>query len=479
VTNTTLQDRRLDAERRLDDLRLETSDNDGESGDRRRGPLAIAGLTVLRLAVALPYLLRGPKLFRDDFAFSAAGRFGGVWQAAGRFDRLGRPVGWLINCLQFGVIGPHPLVLYLFQSAVGVAVVVTLFLVARRFLPEFVAVGVAAMWALLPNHSSIDHWASQAGVLVGLLLFLVGVHRLVVACDRGRSGWPAVVWLAASCACYEATIPMAMIAVVVVPLVIERRVRARLAVGGVASLGALTGWTLTHSWRVGYHVPVPKGWADVSLVVLSNFGAGIAPSVALGSVVFVVSAVAIALALVRFSRLRGQWTAIDWMVPAGLAIIVVGTIPFVKFPISVYGMNDRANVVSSVGAATVWVGLLALMVRYRLAVAASAVALALLVVPSLWQRDRNYWRAGTDAEQTVRAVEARFAHPRSDVVVGPTIPNRGGVVGADVTWAVSAALEVSTGDRSAGAVVAPDPAAFDRSPPDRRIDLRTVLAPSR
>src|SRR5258708_1611724 len=110
----------------------------------RRDAYLVVALVALKATIALPYLLRGPKLLMDDFAFSAGGRFIGVGHAAEYSDRFGRPMAFLINNLEFGGIGPHPLPLYLLQVAVGAAVAVSLFVVAKRFLPIGWAVAVAA-----------------------------------------------------------------------------------------------------------------------------------------------------------------------------------------------------------------------------------------------------------------------------------------------------------------------------------------------
>ena len=444
----------------------------------RRGgarPVVLA-LILLQLVAGLPYLIRGPKLLMDDFAFSYGGRFQSLGHAAEWSDRFGRPLAFVINNFEFRVIGPHPLPLFLLQVAVEAATAAALFAVVDMFVSRPLAEAVAACWILLPNHSAVDHWAAQLNLLVGLLLLCLGIRALVKACDTGRSAIGATALLLLSCACYEATIPLAAVAFVAVPLLRTGRLRPRLSSGGIAAVALLAIWMLRHNWRFAYHLPVPKGWADLTQVPLAEFGPGLTRTVRSGDALFVVATIAIAVAVGAsihraFAR---QMTPEDWMIPAGLVVIVAGMLPFVKFPIQVYGMNDRANVVASVGSALVWVGVLAQLARRHVAASVVAVLLALgVVVPSRLQRDFNYWRAGTDAEQTLQAIRALPASP-GIIVVGPEAPNRGGVVGVGASWALSSAAALLTG-RPAIEVSVATAGELDVAPASQRLNLHTVL----
>jgi hypothetical protein len=157
-------------------------------------------------------------------------------------------------------------------------------------------------------------------------------------------------------------------------------------------------------------------------------------------------------------------------------MIVVGAVPFAKFPLSVMGVNDRANVVSSVGAAMVWVGLGAIVWRVRLAGTVAAITFCAVVAPVHLLQDRAYDRAGSDAVRLVHELREDFPHPDGPIVVGPAPINRRGVVGLLANLDTTPAVQLAYGDRRLLARVAQDQTDFARATEPLRFDqLRGVV----
>ncbi|MBV8161780.1 MAG: hypothetical protein JO265_12720 [Acidimicrobiia bacterium] len=434
----------------------------------------IVGLALLVIVLALPYAVRGPKLFLDDWWVLRNRQFSGTLGAAGHQQAVARPGAWLVFTLAFGVFGRHPLPLYVLQTLLNAAVAALLYLVLHRFLSRELAAAVVVVRAVLPNHSAMDHWASTLTIVVALLLLLVGGVLLIRACDRQQRPWAAVALFVASGLCYEATLPMEGALLIAVPLLTTRRLRWDALVVGGAAVGATGLWALTHAWR-----GIPSGYGDVTVEYTVQFGRGIAFSDATGKLLAGVAAAGVAVVLWRLlaPSFRGRVVLGDGLVLAGLLTIALGTLPFVKFPITVLGINDRADVITSIGGAMVWVGLGDLLwraTRRRPAVVVGA-ALAFLccVVPARFQRDQSYWRAGEDAEQLLAALRRTFPHPSGPIVVGPAARNRNGVVGLVADWDTSAALQLDSDDPTLRARITPDKAAYLAAPETLRFNLLT------
>jgi hypothetical protein len=444
------------------------------SGNRSDWAVATA-LVGLAAARAVPYLVRGPKLFLDDWWALRNARFSGAFGAAGHEQLIARPGAWLVFNIEFGLIGRHPVALYLVQTALNAGVVVALFIVARRFLGPWTAAGVSATWALLPNHSAMDHWASTMQIVVALLFLTVGVGLVARATDRGTGMWPAILCFLVGGLCYEAVLPAAGLALLAVPLLCRGHVRWDAVLRGGVAIGLAGAWALAHSWR-----PVPGRYADVSLVWTDHFGAGVSPSITSGRLLATIAIVAVAAALGRLllPSVRQLAGPPERLVIAGLIVIVIGVLPFVKFPIAVIGINDRANVVSSVGAAMVWTGLLAMLVRWRRMIGiAGILTLMSFAVSARWERDRSYWRAGRDAEVIVDALTRRFPAPAGEVLIGPAALNRSGVVGLVSDWDTSAAWQLETGRPTRAATFAGSPEEFRRVASGERLDLTSIGLP--
>ena len=156
----------------------------------------------------------------------------------------------------------------------GAGIAVFFFLTVRRFVREELAGVAALLWLVLPNHTSLEVWASAANITLACCCSSpVATHCPVIrSAGRGSSRPPCC--FAASALCYEATLPVAALAAFALPWFVARRIRwdAVVAVGVTTGLAAL--WIVTH-WHpaksVSHHV------ADLSQMLGTHLGWGIAP----------------------------------------------------------------------------------------------------------------------------------------------------------------------------------------------------------
>jgi hypothetical protein len=442
------------------------------SSDRRL-PWAIAGLSLL---TSVPYAVLGPYLLLDDwFTLWFRMRDGILW-TGGHGQLSARPGAFLVLLVQYGVIGAHPLVLYLLQAALAAAAAALLFVAGRRLLGPGRAFAVAAVWVLLPNHSSIDRWAAALPALVSLVLLLAGVVVLERAVERGGSVTAAVALLCASALCYEASLAPGALALLAVPWLMERRPDLRdLAMAEVPLV--LTGaWMFAHSQHRSGDF---SGWFDFARMVQAHMGVGLNRPEGLMLAVLVVGLIGTMLALARpvAPSLRSLPEDATRLVLAGLVVIGAGTVAFARYPIAPLGLGDRANVVASVGTALLWVGIgTALWDRRRAVGVAAAAAFALVLLLGRVERDVDYTAAGDDAKRILAALDRTYpSRPPGVVVVGPKPVFHYGIVG--LIGPLDQAVRADSGDRTRRARVASDPDDFRRVPPELRLDTRDVLSP--
>ena len=379
-----------------------------------RARTAVVALSALTAVMALPYALAGPNFILDDWYALRNAMFDGAFAAGGHNQALARPGAWVVYGLTFGLIGNHPLPIYLLQTLVNGATAVALFFVVRRFFPARAASATAAVWVVAPTHTSLDNWASASNISLALLAALLGVLAL------GRDRWnaQAALWFAVSALCYEATMPVAAVAVLAVPLLARRRPRTTDVAVPAIALGSCGAWIVTH-WHPDKHV---GGWADLRQFLPAHFGWGLVQWRPYSTALAAATVVALAVMLAR--RLFPSWRTpvgeSEAMVLAGLAVMVLGVVPFLRYFYAPLGAGDRVNVVSSVGGALVLTGLgwIALS-AWRIGAAVLGVVIACGAVATNVHRDRLYARTGDDVLRTMRELDRAIPDPDGPIALGP------------------------------------------------------------
>jgi hypothetical protein len=180
--------------------------------------------------------------------------------------------------------------------------------------------------------------------------------------------------------------------------------------------------------------PLDRPLANPARVPNALFGAGISVNQSSGDVLIALAVLGIGAALIRTLRRRGSMDEADRLVIAGVAVILVGLVAFVKHHFVVLGTGDRAYTVSAVGVALVWVGIgckvwgqRKVWAHGKKMAAAVTVACAMLVVPANLQRQRSYHEAGADALALVRYVRYCYGDFPPPLVIGPTRHSHDGV----------------------------------------------------
>ncbi len=347
-------------------------------------------LTVLS---ALPVAVRGPDYVLDDWYLLADARFDGWWLSLSRELFLARPGSGVVYAVVFGLVGRHALVAYALQVAlVGVAAVL-IRSVLRRFVPTSLATATAAMWAVVPNHQSLLHWATGSAITVALILVLAGIVLLA----DGRHGLAAVL-LGASILCYEATAPVAGAALVAVPWLQGRPWRRPLLVGAAGIVPAA-------AWIVAFIPSVKQGihrTADLGLLLPAHAGWGVFPDGPVATVLGLLATVALTLLIVDAVWSR-SWSTEVRLALAGIAVILLGTLPFVRYFYAPLGAGDRVNVVAGVGTAMLWTGLLASAGARlpRLAFRPLATAVVVAMAAAAWQGSMAWAAAADDAARVL------------------------------------------------------------------------------
>lgn len=198
--------------------------------------------------------------------------------AAGRGQWLARPGQGAVYSLTFGLVGAHPLIHYAIQVVLAAAAAVLLYRLLSRLIEPGPALGVAALWVVLPNHASLIDWPSAVGMLVALDLLLVGGVLLTAGRPSVGTELAAAAFLAASMLCYEATAPAAGVAALVLPWLVHRRPHWRGTALAWTALAGAGAWMVVN-WNSAKSVVHVR--ADLTQLFPAHFGWGLAsPAVA-------------------------------------------------------------------------------------------------------------------------------------------------------------------------------------------------------
>jgi hypothetical protein len=409
------------------------------------------GLVALSLLVAGLYLLRGAGFVLDDWYFLRNARFDGVLHTAGSTGG-DRPLGAVVYMALFGAIGFHPGPILLVLGVGNGVAAALLCRVLRTWLAPGASAAIAALWLVLPLHTSLEAWMSTGGAVAAMVLMLAAV-RLAARRDLAPSGrWAIALLLAASTLTYEAFVLLGLPAVLAIRWAQAGRPRPReVAALSAAPLGALW-WAFAHRLD-GRHAP--GGIRNPVAVVDACFGSGIAPGV-LGALTLS-AALGGTILLVFRARQRGageRWTLPVRLVAVGWAITLWGVVPYLTYFYSPYGAGDRLNVLSSFGAVLVWAGLVSSLPSRRLAMAAAA-GLTLCGLAARVERTDRWAIAGRDAWRTAQAVVGEHPEPDRSILVGPTIEVDGIAAFTDGSN-VDAAVQLAAGRPTVRAQLATD-----------------------
>jgi hypothetical protein len=420
-----------------------------------------AGLLVL-LAFAAPVwvLWNGAGYLLDDwFSVGNATVHGAIHTAAE--PGQSRPGSIAVFALFFGPLRYHLWVSFLALGAVNAAAA----LVARQLLRSVsgptIAFVAVALWMIIPARTSTEVWITCV-IASTSLLFLVCALCVVDQCE---TGWAAAclagVLGMGSVLCYEASGPLVVAGALALAWWRWRRLVTLPAAGALLGSGAAGAWIVLH-WYSGKE---RHGQFTLSRAIFGHFGWPIGTA----------AAAAIAVAVVRWfgpERVRRRTDA-ERTVLLGVAVIAAGSAPFVFYWYEPTGAGDRVLYASSLGAAMVWAGGLAIVwSSHRLLAAVAAVALLVPALLTHVQRLDAWHRAESDGMALLAALPSKLPNPGPVVVFGPPPPVRENVVTLLDDSNADGLLKAAYHRTDIRGRVARTIDEFEATDPSSRVDLR-------
>lgn len=440
---------------------------------RRADALAALVIGAFVLVRAGLYAASGAGLILDDWSIVVNGGLNRLWEDPNTTFALSRPGAWVLLTVVNGGIGAHPLGLLAVITLLQLTAAWLLYRVALRWVTPAVALAVTVLWLVMANHSSLTVWGPIIPALVALCLLLGGVLALA----SGR--WVlATACFCVAALCYETTLPAAAVATLVLPAT-PRVAWSRRAVT-LALLGAIGIWIAAHPiYDVPLHLPALGVFWDAHFgrgLLGTDQGAPLVPTVLrLGTLA------GIAWCLVRWWQGERRPGSGPWLVIVGLAVGALGALGWVTLDpqAAPLGVFDRILVVSSLGAAAVWAGiLLTAWAHARVPTAAVAVVLLVVCVAGQVVTLGSWSRAGRDVEVLVDHVAGLSQHPGAhDFVVGPS-PVRldhHGVAGVYTEGFANDAATVAFGDDRGSLTIAEGPTSFTSEGQGTLIDWSDVF----
>lgn len=440
---------------------------------RRADALAALVIGAVVLVRAGLYAASGPGLILDDWSIAVNGGLARLWQDPNTTFALSRPGAWVLLTVVNGGIGAHPLGLLAVITLLQLTAAWLLYRVALRWVTPAVALVVTVLWLVMANHSSLTVWGPIIPALVALCLLLGGVLAL------GSGRWVlATACFCVAALCYETTLPAAAVATLVLPAT-PRVAWSRRAVT-LGMLGAIGIWIAAHPiYDVPLHLPALGVFWDAHFghgLLGTDQGAPLIPTV-----LRVGTLAGIVWCLVRWWRGERRPGSGPWLVIVGLAVGALGALGWVTLDpqAAPLGVFDRILVVSSLGAAAVWAGiLLTAWAHARIPTAAVAVVLLVVCVVGQVVTLGSWSRAGRDVEVLLDHVAGLSGHPGAhDFVVGPS-PGRldhHGVAGVYTEGFANDAATVAFGDDRGSLTIAEGPTSFTSEGQGTLVDWSDVF----
>jgi hypothetical protein len=409
-----------------------------------------------------------------------------------------RPIQALYQALMYAAFGLHPLGYHLVNALVLLAGVLLLLLVLQELgVHRAIAVAVAILYAMLPHYTTARVWYAASQAPLSMALFLLSIYAALRAA-RGavRHPWAwrvvSVASLVVSGLAYEVTLPLALVAPLLVWVHARRRSGSAgappgplagaglplllvLAAGAVGAFKFFTSTRLAHTAQRGYLRGLLGQIAHIHLRV---YGVA-APKTAwvalhrapgTGSIV-----AACAIAGVAYLYLRRLVRAdplpapgrLAGLVAAGGIVVLLGYAVFVttRVSFSATGPSNRVAMAAAIGSALASVaamGLVAVGVGGRrqaevfAALAGASMAGALIISSALIE---DWVRAYRREGEVLAAVERRFPRlaPGTSLLLDGVCPYIGPAIVFESPWDLRGALWVRYRDPSLRAdVVTPN-----------------------
>jgi hypothetical protein len=405
------------------------------------------------IVLAVPYGLRGPGYFREDWFSLENARFEGWYAAAGPLVAETRPGAAAVYAVVFGLLDGRVVAAWMLLVVLHCLTALLLLSVIRTELGPPWALAVTLVWVTMPNHTALTHWISTANISVAMFLALTGVLLLQT------SDPPAVGRSIASAGCFIAAIltyeAVTLAAGLTVLIIASRSGKTRLPLAPAAgmAIGFLTFLILNYlsGEKQLLFDPAPQQ------MISANFGWGLfdTPAWRIPQSLLITYGLT-TLCVMSLPSIRRLAQPSDRVAAAGLLISIAGGLPFAPYAsdIDFVGLGDRANSISSIGAAMIMTGLGARICTFFASpwqrhVGLILTATLLLSFTSVRLRQATEWNLVWVWQRAVLTEAALIAaEPPYTVTLGGGPVGTGAVEGLNNASDASAALRWWLNDRT-------------------------------
>jgi hypothetical protein len=429
------------------------------------------GAAAVIVAFGLVYLISGPGFILDDWWALGNAEFDSWWLAAGTDQWMARPGAAAIYAVEFGLLGDHGTVIAIVQVSVVATTAALFSRLLRTFVPAPLASATAVLWALLPNHTSLEMWASALNIAIAQLL-LVAAMLVARNARSARERVQVATMLVAASLCYEAIIPAAAIGVVAVPYLVSQRFDRRLVASSWAALAACSIWIFAnwHPAKGGVHQ-----LADLEDVLIGHFGRtvfGNSSALALLVLFPLFGSALVAWAATTGTRWKPRVETVG-LVASGWAALCLGALPFLFYFYPPLGAGDRVTVVSGFGGAMIWAGLGWELWQHRRALA-TALTLILLAAATTTHvhMAQLYSTKAAQGRAILAQVLTEIDDPTEAIYVGPEPLVDKNVVAFLDHSNIQPALRLAYDDPTIIAYQTHDVETFESVSQDQRVSVR-------
>ncbi len=450
------------------------SDHRNTQGDHGMWTLRRSILVIVAAAglISISHLILYTGFALDDWFPLAHAHFGGMWQA-GDIQAGPRPGQWLVFALTFGTIGRHPVPYVVILGLLSSLIALSLLTLLRQFVTPGLALMTSLLWLFLPNHTTMEVWASAVNINVAVLTMLLG---FLVGLNSGgslaRYVWSGLL-LAFAVLTYDATAPVAVAGVILIPIAMNRRLDWKwISVAGPTL--AISGvWILTH-WNPDKQSEFNPG--ALGQVIPAHFGWGIVPE---GTPASVLTILILTLTVIGLRHLISRQrpsasvgTQAAWCIAVGWLVILLSLIPFMFYIYGPLGAGDRVNCVSSMGGALVLTGALSFIWIYRRdAAVVTAAALVITSGITRYERTMTWSTAFADADRILAVSHDQVPQPQGLIVFGPSPIQHNNIAAFIDQSNIDSAVKLHYGDPRVHGAMAFSEREFYSAPPNYRIDI--------
>jgi len=408
-----------------------------------------------------------------------------------------RPTQIVFQAVLFHLFGTEPFGYHLVNTFVLITMAVVLCHVLRRLgLPRMLCVAIPAVYALMPNYSTVRFWFASFGYALSMAFYLFGLYADLRAASSNRRTrvwtWKALALIGLSVAAfgYEVVIPLVVLNIVLSEIVARRVPGGFRTHAKRSEVALLHGSTLAvAAAAIAYKASVALGAGEIGSSLIryvlwlgsgsvgvnfGTYGVGLPHTVVWGlpyaGVAGVAVAVSVGIATYRYLETvrepghrfdlglsRKTWGLFG---ATGIASFILGYSIFLttaRIGFSSTGIANRVATAATLGASIVLIAVLGWVTTwvkspvskdrsFRAGIAALCVA-GVMVINGLG----NFWAQSWQAQQDVLA-ELRDAFPElptgSTVLLAGVCPYIGPAIVFESSWDLRGALRLQHRDRS-------------------------------